>query len=81
MAVSSFLYEVDDDEVPTVLRREEYGGVEVDEYGSWVLYEPTADGGEPKGDAHPGGAGCGRIHVGRGRRRFQAVSPFFLTVS
>ena len=44
-------YKVDDDEVPTVLRLEEfYGDEEYDEYGSWVLLEPTAGGGEAKGD-------------------------------
>jgi hypothetical protein len=36
--------------VPTALRREEYGGEEDDEYGSWVLLESTA-GGEAEGDA------------------------------
>ena len=37
-------YEVDDDEVPTALRLEveEYGCEDNDEYGSWVLLEPTA---------------------------------------
>ena len=44
-------YEVDDDEVPTALRLEEYGGEADDEYGSWVLLEPAADGGEAEGDA------------------------------
>ena len=38
-------YEVDDDEVPTALRLEEYGGEEDEEYGSWVLLEPTAGAG------------------------------------
>ena len=32
-------YEVDDDEVATVLRLAEYGG---EEEGSWVLIEPVA---------------------------------------
>ena len=46
-------YEVDDDEVPTALRLEveEYGGEDDDEYGLWILIEPTADGGEAEGDA------------------------------
>ena len=30
-----------DDEVPTALRLEEYGGEENNEYGSWVKLEPT----------------------------------------
>jgi hypothetical protein len=33
-----------------VLRLEEYGGGEADEYGSWVLLESAA-GGEAKGEA------------------------------
>ena len=32
-------YEVDDDEVPTALRLEEYGAAE--EFGSWVLLEAS----------------------------------------
>ena len=31
-------------------RLEEYGGEEGDEYGSWVLLEPTAGSGEVEGD-------------------------------
>ena len=43
-------YDVDDDEVPTALRLEDYGGEDDDEHGSWVLLESTA-GGEAEGDA------------------------------
>ena len=32
-------YEVDDDEVPTVLQLEDYGG---EEEGCWLLLQPTA---------------------------------------
>jgi hypothetical protein len=37
-------YEVDDDEVPTALSLEEYGGEDNDEYGAWMLLEPTVVG-------------------------------------
>ena len=70
-------YEVDDDEMPTALRLEDYGSEDDDEYGSWVLLESTARA-RPRATPWPRRRRRPDPCVGSsgGWWRYQAVSPF-----